>query len=93
MSVTWANKRVPGRAAGSHRASPQWQPRRHRPEARPVRLDEFITQVSRHTRLAEARAGTAAVLPALRQGLSEDRYRDLIGQLPAEYAGLARAAG
>ena len=76
-------------------AGEQWQPRRHRPEARPVRLDEFITQVSRHTGLteAEARAGTAALLAALRQGLSEDRYRHLVGQLPAEYAGLARAAG
>ena len=72
-------------------AGEQWQPRRHRP----VRLDEFITQVSRHTGLteAEARAGTAAVRAALRQGLSEDRYRYLIGQLPAEYAGLGRAVG
>ena len=59
------------------------------------RLDEFTTQVSRPTGLteAEARAGTAIVLPALRQGLSEDRYRHLIGQLPAPYAGLARAVG
>jgi hypothetical protein len=32
-------------------------------------------------------------LAALRQGLSEDRYRYLIGQLPAEYAGLGRAVG
>lgn len=76
-------------------AGKQWQPRRHRPEARPVHLDEFITQVSQHTGLteAEARAGTAAVLAALRQGLSEERYRHLIGQLPAEYAELARAGG
>lgn len=76
-------------------AGQQWQPRRHRPEARPVGLDEFITQVSRHTGLteAEARSGAAAVLAALRQRLSEDRYRHLIGQLPAEYAGLTRAAG
>jgi uncharacterized protein (DUF2267 family) len=68
---------------------------RHRPEARPVCLDEFITQVSRHTGLteAEARAGTAAVRAALRQGLSEDRYRHLIRQLPAECAGLGRAVG
>jgi uncharacterized protein (DUF2267 family) len=76
-------------------AGEQWQPRRHRPEARPVGLDEFITQVSRHTGLtgAEARSGTAAVLTALRQRLSEEQYRHLIGQLPAEYAGLAQAAG
>jgi uncharacterized protein (DUF2267 family) len=76
-------------------AGQQWQPRRHRPEARPVRLDEFITQVSGHTGLTsgEARAGTAAVLAALREALSEDRYRHLVGQLPAEYAELARAAG
>jgi uncharacterized protein (DUF2267 family) len=76
-------------------AGEQWQPRRHRPEARPVCLDEFITQVSRHTGLteAEARAGTAAVRAALRQGLSEDRYRYLIRQLPAECAGLGRAVG
>ena len=76
-------------------AGEQWQPRRHRPEARPVPLDEFITQVSRHTGLteAEARAGTAAVLATLREGLSEDRYRHLTGQLPAEYAELAQAAG
>jgi hypothetical protein len=59
------------------------------------RLDEFTIQVSRPTGLTEveARAGTATVLPALRQGLSEDRYRHLIGQLPAESAGLARAVG
>jgi hypothetical protein len=52
-------------------------------------------QVSRHTGLteAEARAGTAAVRAALRQGPSEDRYRYLIGQLPAECAGLGRAVG
>lgn len=76
-------------------AGEQWQPRRHRSEARPVRLDEFITQVSRHTGLTsgETRAGTAAVLAALRDALSEDRYRHLFGQLPAEYAELARAAG
>ena len=50
-------------------------------------------QVGQHTGLtgAEARAGTAAALAALRQALSEDRFRHLIGQLPAEYAGLARA--
>jgi uncharacterized protein (DUF2267 family) len=45
-------------------AGEQWQPRRYRP----VCLDEFITQVSRHTGLteAEARAETAAVRAALR---------------------------
>jgi uncharacterized protein (DUF2267 family) len=76
-------------------AGEQWQPRRHRPEARPVRLGEFITRVSQHTGLtdAESRAGAAAVLAALRDELSEDRYRHLLGQLPAEYAGLAQAAG
>jgi hypothetical protein len=44
-------------------------------EARRVRLDDFIIQVRPHTVLpeAEALAGTAAVLAALRQGLSEDR--------------------
>jgi uncharacterized protein (DUF2267 family) len=76
-------------------AGAQWQPRRHRPEARPVRLDEFIAQVSQHAGLtdAEARSGTAAVLAALRDELSGDQYRHLLGQLPAEYAGLARDAG
>lgn len=76
-------------------AGQQWQPRRHRPEAQPVRLDEFIAQVSQHTGLpdAETRAGTAAVLGALRDELSGDRYQHLLGQLPAEYAELAEAAG
>jgi uncharacterized protein (DUF2267 family) len=76
-------------------AGEQSQPRRHRPEARPVPLDEFITQVSQHTGLtdAETRAGTAAVLAALRDELSGDRYHHLLGQLPAEYAELAQAAG
>lgn len=76
-------------------AGEQWQPRRHRTEAKPVRLDEFITQVSQHTGLtdAEARAGSAAVLAALRDQLSEDRYRHLLGQLPADYAGLAQGGG
>lgn len=76
-------------------AGEQWQPRRHRTEAQPVRLDEFITQVSQHTGLtdAESRAGSAAVLAALRDELSGDRYRHLLGQLPAEYAGLAQGPG
>jgi uncharacterized protein (DUF2267 family) len=33
----------------------QWQPRRHRPEGSPVRLDEFITKVSQHTGPTEPR--------------------------------------
>jgi hypothetical protein len=54
-----------------------------------------FSSTRRHTGLteAEARAGTAAVRAALRQGLSEDRYRYLIRQLPAECAGLGRAVG
>jgi uncharacterized protein (DUF2267 family) len=69
-------------------------PRRKKKEARPVRVHDFIRQVSKHTGLTsdDARAGTAAVLAALRDSLSEEDYRHVIGQLPAEYTGLVEAA-
>lgn len=64
--------------------------RRRKKEAHPVRLVDFIRQLSRRTGITEddARAGAAAVLAVLRQVLGEDGYRHLTGQLPAEYAGL-----
>ena len=69
--------------------------RRRRKEARPVGVDEFIRQVSERTGLngEEARAGAGAVLAVLRDELSEEQYRHLTGQLPAEYLGLAEAIG
>jgi uncharacterized protein (DUF2267 family) len=69
--------------------------RRNRKGAHPVRVHDFIRQVSERTGLTreEARAGAGAVLAALREALGEEEYRHLIGQLPAAYTGLVEAAG
>ena len=69
--------------------------RRRSKEAHPVKVHDFIRQVSERTGLTEeeARAGAGAVLRTLREALGEEEYRHLTGQLPAEYAGLAQAAG
>jgi uncharacterized protein (DUF2267 family) len=68
--------------------------RRRRTQARPVRLGDFIRQVSSRTGLTDedARAGTGAVLAVLREAEGEDEYRRLTGQLPGEYTGLVEAA-
>ncbi len=74
----------------------QVQPRpRHRKEARPVRLPDFVRQLSERTGLTgdDARAGTGAVLTVLRQELGEEEFGHLSGQLPAEYGDLVEAAG
>lgn len=74
----------------------QWRaPRRRRKGAHPVGVDDFIRQVSERTGLTDddTRAGTGAVLATLREVLSEDDYSHVIGQLPAEYSGLAAAVG
>jgi len=72
-----------------------YAPRRRKKGAHPVEVDTFIRQVSEHTGLTEeeTRAGTGAVLAALREELSEENYSHLIGQLPAGYAGLVEAVG
>jgi uncharacterized protein (DUF2267 family) len=69
--------------------------RRRGKEAHPVRLGDFIGQVSERTGLTgeEARAGAGAVLAVLGEALSEEEYRHLTGQLPAEYTRLAQAEG
>jgi uncharacterized protein (DUF2267 family) len=69
--------------------------RRRKKEAHPVRLRDFVTQVSERTGLTdeEARAGAGAVLAVLRDALSEEEYRHLTGQLPAEYTRLVQATG
>jgi uncharacterized protein (DUF2267 family) len=69
--------------------------RRRKKEAHPVRLRDFIRQVSERTGLTdeEARAGAGAVLAVLREALGEEEFRHLIGQLPAEYTRLMQAAG
>jgi uncharacterized protein (DUF2267 family) len=69
--------------------------RRRSKEAHPVKVHDFIRQVSERTGLTEeeARAGAGAVLGTLREALGEEEYRHLTGQLPAEYARLAQAAG
>jgi len=69
-------------------------PRRRRHGAHPVGVEDFIRQVSERTGLTEddARAGTGAVLAALREALSEEDYGHLIGQLPAGYTRLVEAA-
>jgi uncharacterized protein (DUF2267 family) len=68
--------------------------RRRKKEAHPVRLHDFIRQVSERTGLtdAEARAGAGAALAVLGEALSEEEYRHLTGQLPAEYTRLMQAA-
>jgi uncharacterized protein (DUF2267 family) len=70
-------------------------PRRRRKGAHPVRVNDFIRQLSERTGLTDddARAGTGAVLAALREALSDEEYRHLIGQLPSGYTGLVEAAG
>jgi uncharacterized protein (DUF2267 family) len=70
-------------------------PRRRKQGAHPVRLRDFIRQLSERTGLTEtdARTGTGAVFTALRDALSQDEYRHLMAQLPTEYSGLAEAAG
>ncbi len=70
-------------------------PRRRRKGAHPAGVDDFIRQVSERTGLTddEARAGTGAVLAALREALSEEQYGHVIGQLPAGYTALVEAAG
>jgi uncharacterized protein (DUF2267 family) len=74
---------------------PEQAPRRRRKGAHPVKLHDFVRQLSERAGLAEddARAGTGAVLTVLREVLSEEEYRHLMSQLPAEYSGLVEAAG
>jgi uncharacterized protein (DUF2267 family) len=62
-------------------------------EARPIRVHDFIRQVSQRTGLTDedASSGAGAVLAALRDGLGEEAYRHLVGQLPAQYTSLAAA--
>jgi uncharacterized protein (DUF2267 family) len=69
--------------------------RRRRTEAHPVALDEFVRQLSARAGQPEreAKAGTAAVLAALRDAMSQEDYGHLIGQLPAAYNGLVAAVG
>ena len=75
-------------------AEPLQVARRRRKGAHPVRVGDFIRQVSARTGLTEddARAGIAAVFAVLREALSEEDYNHLIGQLPAGYTGLVEAA-
>ncbi len=64
-------------------------------EARPVKIHDFIRQLSQRTGLTDedASSGAGAVLAVIRDGLGEDEYRHLVGQLPAQYASLAEAPG
>ncbi|HTZ93323.1 MAG TPA: DUF2267 domain-containing protein [Streptosporangiaceae bacterium] len=70
-------------------------PRRRRKGAHPVAVDDFVRQLSEHAGLTEeeARSGAGAVLAVLREALSEDDYRHLVGQLPAGYTVLEEEAG
>jgi uncharacterized protein (DUF2267 family) len=69
------------------------QPRRRRKGAHPIAADDFVRQLSEHAGLTEdeARAGAGAVLAALREALSVEDYKHLVGQLPAGYTGLEAA--
>ena len=70
-------------------------PRRRRHGAHPIEVTEFIRRVAERTGLTEneARAGTAAVLSALRESMSPEDYSHLMGQLPLGYAALAEPPG
>jgi uncharacterized protein (DUF2267 family) len=70
-------------------------PRKRRHGAHPIDVTEFVRRVAGRTGLTEdeARAGTGAVLATLRDTLSDDDYRHLIGQLPAGYSALAEPGG
>jgi uncharacterized protein (DUF2267 family) len=70
-------------------------PRRRRKGAHPVKLHDFVRQLSERAGLPEgdARAGTRAVLAVLREVLGEEGHRHLMSQLPAEYSELAEVAG
>jgi len=70
-------------------------PRRRRKGAHPVGVDDFVLQLSEHAGLTveDARAGAGAVLAALRDALSQENYRHLVGQLPAGYTDLEAAIG
>jgi uncharacterized protein (DUF2267 family) len=67
--------------------------RRQKKEAHPIKIYDFIRQLSQRTGLTdeEASSGTRAVLTVIRDGLGEDAYRHLVGQLPAQYASLAES--
>jgi uncharacterized protein (DUF2267 family) len=69
--------------------------RRQRTEARPVKVDDFVRQISARTAQPErdARAGVGAVLAALRDAMSEENYGHLTGQLPETYSGLVTSVG
>jgi uncharacterized protein (DUF2267 family) len=79
---------VPGNLAAELQAR-----RPRRTEARPIQVRNLIRQLSQRTGVTEgeARAGAAAVLAELRDGLGEEGYRHLTAQLPREYAELAEA--
>ena len=68
---------------------------RRRHGAHPIDVTKFIRQVAERTGLTEneARAGTAAVLSALRESMSPEDYSHLMGQLPSGYAALAEPPG
>jgi uncharacterized protein (DUF2267 family) len=70
-------------------------PRRRRKGAHPVTVSDFVRRISVRTGLTDddARVGTAAVLAAMRDRLSEEDYRHVVGQLPAGYSELVAAAG
>jgi len=67
--------------------------RRQKKEAHPVKIYDFIRRLSQRTGLTdkEASTGAGAVLASIRDGLGEDAYRHLVGQLPAQHASLAEA--
>jgi uncharacterized protein (DUF2267 family) len=68
-------------------------PRRRRKGAHPVAVSDFIRQLSERTGLTgkDTQAGASAVLATLRDSLSQEDYRHLIGQLPAGYTALVEA--
>ncbi len=69
-------------------------PKRSKKEAHPIPAGDFIRQVSDRVgvKAEDVRAGAGAVLDTLRETLSEEDFRHLLGQLPAEYANLRQPA-
>jgi uncharacterized protein (DUF2267 family) len=57
-------------------------------------LDEFLQKVSEHTglTLAETTPGVSAVLTSLREAVPATEFRDVMSQLPGDFAGLVEAA-
>jgi uncharacterized protein (DUF2267 family) len=69
----------------------EWLAGSAKPTAEAFRLDEFIRRVSERANVppGEARDGTRAVFLTLRDAVTGGEFRDMMSQLPKEFAELA----